>query len=143
MVTLVNEPQYKRLCATIEREDLANDPRFADFARRADAADALISQMREVFLSQSTETWLSRLHAADIIAERILNPGEWLRNVHVEATRARGLPGHAGGRPRLRPAHAGHREFVRRQSAAGAGHRTGQPGDPDGSRFWIAAPSTI
>ena len=31
---------------------------------------------------------LSRLHAADLIAERILNPGEWLRNVHVEATRA-------------------------------------------------------
>jgi crotonobetainyl-CoA:carnitine CoA-transferase CaiB-like acyl-CoA transferase len=88
MVTLVNEPQYKRLCAAIERDDLAGDPRFADFAGRADHADALIPQMREVFLTQPTETWLSRLHAADIIAERILNPGEWLRNVHVEATRA-------------------------------------------------------
>src|SRR3978361_241847 len=42
MVTLVNESQYKRLCATIERDDLASDPRFGDFARRADAADALI-----------------------------------------------------------------------------------------------------
>jgi crotonobetainyl-CoA:carnitine CoA-transferase CaiB-like acyl-CoA transferase len=88
MVTLVNEPQYKRLCAAIERDDLASDPRFADFARRADFADALIPQMREVFLTQPTEAWLSRLHAADIIAERILNPGEWLRNVHVEATKA-------------------------------------------------------
>src|SRR6476646_1154591 len=88
MVTLVNEPQYKRLCAAIEREDLATDTRFADFARRADAADALISQMREIFLTQPTEAWLTRLHAADIIAERILNPGEWLRNVHVEATKA-------------------------------------------------------
>jgi crotonobetainyl-CoA:carnitine CoA-transferase CaiB-like acyl-CoA transferase len=88
MVTLVNEPQYKRLCAAIAREDLASDPRFADFAARADAADALISELREVFLTQPTDSWLSRLHAADIIAERILNPGEWLRNVHVEATRA-------------------------------------------------------
>jgi len=88
MVTLVNEPHYKRLCAAIEREDLASDPRFADFARRADAADALISQMRDVFLSQSTEAWLARLHAADIVAERILSPGDWLRNVHVEATKA-------------------------------------------------------
>jgi crotonobetainyl-CoA:carnitine CoA-transferase CaiB-like acyl-CoA transferase len=88
MVTLVNEPQYKRLCAAIERDDLASDPRFADFAGRADSVDALIPQMREVFLTQSTETWLARLHAADIIAERILNPGEWLRNVHVEATKA-------------------------------------------------------
>lgn len=88
MVTLVNEPQYKRLCAAIEREDLANDPRFADFVARADHADTLISQLREVFAAQPTDVWLSRLHAADLIAERILNPGEWLRNAHVEATKA-------------------------------------------------------
>ncbi|MGB8397926.1 CaiB/BaiF CoA transferase family protein [Bradyrhizobium sp.] len=88
MVTLVNEAQYKRLCAAIDRDDLARDPRFADFAGRADAADALIPRMREVFLTRPTDAWLTRLHAADVIAERILNPGEWLRNVHVEATRA-------------------------------------------------------
>ena len=88
MVTLVNEPQYKRLCSAIAREDLASDPRFADFACRADFADPLISEFREVFLGQSTDIWLSRLHAADLLAERILSPGEWLRNVHVEATQA-------------------------------------------------------
>jgi crotonobetainyl-CoA:carnitine CoA-transferase CaiB-like acyl-CoA transferase len=88
MVTLVNEAQYKRLCAAIGRDDLASDPRFADFASRADSADALISQLREVFVTRSSETWLASLHASDIIAERILNPGEWLRNVHVEATKA-------------------------------------------------------
>ena len=88
MVTLVNEHQYKRLCAAIGRDDLAHDPRFADFASRADSADTLISQLREVFLAGPTEAWLSRLQAADIIAERILNPGDWLRNAHVEATKA-------------------------------------------------------
>jgi len=88
MVTLVNEPQYKRLCAVIGRDDLAVDPRFADFARRADSADVLMTQLREVFLSDTTETWLGKLHAADILAERILTPGDWLRNVHVEATSA-------------------------------------------------------
>ncbi|MGA7999505.1 MAG: CoA transferase [Bradyrhizobium sp.] len=88
MVTLVNEPQYKRLCAAIRREDLATDPRFADFARRADSADALIPQMREIFLTRSSDAWLEKLHAADIIAERILTPGDWLHNVHVEATKA-------------------------------------------------------
>jgi crotonobetainyl-CoA:carnitine CoA-transferase CaiB-like acyl-CoA transferase len=88
MVTLVNEAQYKRLCRAIGRDDLGSDPRFADFAARADAADALIMEMRDVFLTRSTEVWLGRLHASDIIAERIHNPGEWLRNVHVEATNA-------------------------------------------------------
>ncbi len=88
MVTLVNEAQYKRLCTAIGRDDLATDPRFVDFARRADLADALIPQLREVFRTDTTEAWLARLHAADIIAERIHNPGEWLRSVHVEATKA-------------------------------------------------------
>ena len=50
-------------------DDLAGDPRFADFAGRADSADALISQLREVFLTQPTDVWLPRLHAADLIAE--------------------------------------------------------------------------
>jgi crotonobetainyl-CoA:carnitine CoA-transferase CaiB-like acyl-CoA transferase len=44
--------------------------------------------LRDVFLPQSSETWLGRLHAADVIAERILTPGDWLHNVHVEATKA-------------------------------------------------------
>jgi crotonobetainyl-CoA:carnitine CoA-transferase CaiB-like acyl-CoA transferase len=88
MVTLVNEAQYKRLCAAIGREDLASDPRFNDFARRADSADVLISELREIFASEPTEAWLNRLHAADVLAECVLNPGEWLRNAHVEATKA-------------------------------------------------------
>ena len=88
MVTLVNEAQYKRLCSAIGREDLATDPRFADFARRADSTDALIPQLREVFRTEPTEAWLTRLHAADLIAERIHNPGEWLRSPHVQATKA-------------------------------------------------------
>jgi crotonobetainyl-CoA:carnitine CoA-transferase CaiB-like acyl-CoA transferase len=88
MVTLVNEPQYKRLCAAIDRDDLASDPRFGDFARRADAADALIPQLRGIFAKLPTEAWLNRLHAGDVLAERVLNPSEWLRNVHVEATKS-------------------------------------------------------
>ena len=67
---------------------MPTDPRFADFAKRADNVDALIPQLREVFRANSTAAWLAKLHSADIIAERIHNPGEWLRSVHVEATKA-------------------------------------------------------
>lgn len=85
MVTLVTEPQYQRLCAVIGRDDLASDPRFSDFTSRSDNADALIPHMRDAFLTQTTHEWLTRLQAADIIAEHILNPGEWLHNPHVTA----------------------------------------------------------
>ncbi len=87
-VTLVNEAQYQRLCEAIGREELATDSRFNDFARRADSADALIPQLREIFRTQPVEVWLARLHAADVIAERIHNPSEWLHSPHVEATKA-------------------------------------------------------
>jgi crotonobetainyl-CoA:carnitine CoA-transferase CaiB-like acyl-CoA transferase len=108
MVTLVNEAQYKRLCAAIGRDDLASDVRFADFAKRADAADALIPHLREVFLTQTSEVWLGRLHAADIIAERILTPGEWLHNVHVQATKAAVCQDTPGVGPIYAPRTPGH-----------------------------------
>ena len=88
MVTLVNEGQYQRLCTTIGREDLVHDPRFADFARRADAADALIPQIAEALRTDTTAAWLTKLHAADVVSDRILDFGNWLHNPHVEATHA-------------------------------------------------------
>jgi crotonobetainyl-CoA:carnitine CoA-transferase CaiB-like acyl-CoA transferase len=88
MVTLVTESQYRRLCSVLDRADLAEDPRFADFAHRADHAETLMEELRRVFPSDTTEAWLTRLHAADIIADRILNPGEWLRNDHVQEAKS-------------------------------------------------------
>ena len=86
MVTLVSEAQYRRLCEALGRPDLSQDPRFADFGRRADAADNLTSQVRAAFATATTADWLARLHAADVIAERILAPEEWLREPQVAAT---------------------------------------------------------
>ncbi len=87
MVTLVNDVQYRRLCAALGRDDLANDPRFADFAGRADAADVLIAEVRATLARRTTDDWLKDLHAADIIAERILDPGDWIADPHVQAVR--------------------------------------------------------
>jgi crotonobetainyl-CoA:carnitine CoA-transferase CaiB-like acyl-CoA transferase len=87
MVTLVTEAQYGRLCSVLSREDLAKDPRFANFALRADCAEELAAELRKVFATDTISSWLARLHAADIIADRILNPSEWMANEHVQATR--------------------------------------------------------
>ncbi|MCP1845129.1 crotonobetainyl-CoA:carnitine CoA-transferase CaiB-like acyl-CoA transferase [Bradyrhizobium sp. USDA 4524] len=87
MVTLVTEAQYGRLCSALQREDLARDPRFASFALRADCADELAAELQKVFPTDTTASWLKRLHASDLIADRILNPSEWVANEQVEATR--------------------------------------------------------
>lgn len=87
MVTLVTEAQYGRLCSALQREDLAWNPRFASFALRADCADELAAELQKVFPTDTTASWLNRLHASDLIADRILSPSEWVANEQVEATR--------------------------------------------------------
>lgn len=86
MVTLVTEAQYARLCSVVSRPHLATEPRFASFSLRADCADELVGELRTVFASDTTDYWLTRLHAADIIADRILTPPDWIANEHVRAT---------------------------------------------------------
>jgi crotonobetainyl-CoA:carnitine CoA-transferase CaiB-like acyl-CoA transferase len=88
MVTLVTEAQYVRLCSALSREDLAKEPRYANFSLRSDCAEELAAELRKAFATDTTDSWLARLHAADIIADRILNPSEWLANEHVLATGA-------------------------------------------------------
>ena len=55
MVTLVTEAQYKRLCSVLSREDLAKEPRFANFALRAECAEELAAELRKVFATDSTD----------------------------------------------------------------------------------------
>ncbi|MGM5035000.1 CaiB/BaiF CoA transferase family protein [Tardiphaga sp. 803_E3_N1_3] len=88
VITLVTEAHYKRLCAAIGRADLANDARFSDFGKRADAADALVPQIRDAIAGSATDYWISVFKQADILAERVMTPIEWLNDPHVKQTRA-------------------------------------------------------
>ena len=101
MVTLVNEPQYKRLCTAIEREDLATDPRFADFAARADSADALIPQLREIFLKQPIGS------LADAAARRRHH-----RRAHPQSRRMAAQRPRRGDQGRRMPGHARRRQSL-------------------------------
>ncbi len=86
MVALVREEQYGRLVGALGRPDLAEDPRFADFAARAAHASVLIDILGRVIAGETTETWLARLRAADILADRVNGFDDWLADPHVVAT---------------------------------------------------------
>jgi crotonobetainyl-CoA:carnitine CoA-transferase CaiB-like acyl-CoA transferase len=88
MVTLVSEEQYGRLCHLLSRPDLADDPRFANFASRSDNAATLISLIQDIIKTETTSIWLDRFKSADIIAQRILDFGAWLRDPHIIASQA-------------------------------------------------------
>lgn len=86
MVALVREEQYGRLVAALGRPDLAQDPRFADFAARAAHASLLCGIIGSIFLDDTSEGWLQRLRAADILADRINGFDDWLADPHIVAT---------------------------------------------------------
>jgi crotonobetainyl-CoA:carnitine CoA-transferase CaiB-like acyl-CoA transferase len=86
MVALVREEQYARLVDALGRPALAEDSRFADFAARAAHATALCDMVGTIFLNDTTERWLERLRAADILADRVNGFDDWLADPHVVAT---------------------------------------------------------
>ncbi len=86
IVALVREEQYVRLAGALGRPDLADDPRFADFAGRARHAEELCAAVAAIFPTDTTAAWLDRLHAADVLADRVNGFDDWLADPHVAAT---------------------------------------------------------
>jgi crotonobetainyl-CoA:carnitine CoA-transferase CaiB-like acyl-CoA transferase len=86
MIALVREEQYVRLMGALGRPDLADDPRFADFAARAANAPVLGDIVGRIIATDTTEGWLGRLRAADILADRVNGFDDWLADPHIVAT---------------------------------------------------------
>ena len=83
-----NDRQFPRLLSAIGRDELANDPRFADPAERKVHTDALRAELAETFRSDTADAWETRLAAADVPAGRVRGLAE---AVDMEQVTARGL----------------------------------------------------
>ena len=57
---------WRNLCQAIEQPDLADDPRFADFAARDRNRDRLVPLLNDLFRARPTGEWLARLGAAGV-----------------------------------------------------------------------------
>jgi crotonobetainyl-CoA:carnitine CoA-transferase CaiB-like acyl-CoA transferase len=62
MVCVVSNDQWPRLCAVMERPDLADDPRFTDNPARCEHRDVVVAEI---------ETWLQGLADVDSAIERL------------------------------------------------------------------------
>jgi crotonobetainyl-CoA:carnitine CoA-transferase CaiB-like acyl-CoA transferase len=86
MIALIREGDFTRLVGALGRPDLAADPRYADFAARAEHAAPLFETMRASVAMQATADCLARLRAADVLADRINGFDDWLADPHIAAT---------------------------------------------------------
>jgi crotonobetainyl-CoA:carnitine CoA-transferase CaiB-like acyl-CoA transferase len=83
---LLREDDYVRLVGALGRPELAQEPRFADFAARAANAAELVGIVGEILAADTTAAWLKKLRAADVLADRVNGFDDWLADPHVVAT---------------------------------------------------------
>lgn len=85
IVSLVKEAHFAALCAAIGRPDMAQDPRFGSNPLRGQHEGELRGIFRDVFRTATTEAWLARLKAADVLGDRIMSPRDMLTDPHIAA----------------------------------------------------------
>src|SRR5262249_11417978 len=86
MIALIREEQFPRLVAALGRAEVAADPRYANFARRAAHAAPPHATLRAAIADETTAACLAKLRAADILADRINGFDDWLDDPHIVAT---------------------------------------------------------
>jgi len=71
LLAVNNEKQFRALCAALGREDLPEDPRFADWEARSRNAAALRAIIEAAFARGGAEVWEARLEEAGAPSARI------------------------------------------------------------------------
>jgi len=88
MVAFLREPEWPLFCGVMERPEIAADPRFAGFARRAEHRDILLPMLREIFATRSAADWAARFKAARMLCDLVNSSLDWLADPHVVAVEA-------------------------------------------------------
>lgn len=63
---VASEAIWRRFCQAIGKVDLADDPRFAKNSNRVENRTELIKILSQIFLSRTTDAWLSLLNEAEV-----------------------------------------------------------------------------
>jgi CoA:oxalate CoA-transferase len=91
IIASADDAGYRRLCATLAREDLVTDPRFANVRRRVANHQALKDELSKSLVTKSSAEWIAILRAAGLpcgpintIADVVADPQVAARNMIVE-----------------------------------------------------------
>ncbi len=85
IVAVGNDLQFKRLCALLKLDALAEDPRFATNPDRVSNRAALDNYLTPVFRTQTRRHWLEGMQAAGIPGGPINNLGEAFSTAHAQS----------------------------------------------------------
>jgi crotonobetainyl-CoA:carnitine CoA-transferase CaiB-like acyl-CoA transferase len=91
VVACPKEKFFRRLAAAVGHPEWPEDPRYRDFTARRQNAEALLSELEAVFVSETSEHWLGLLRAAGVpcgpvnsVAQALADPHTVARGMVVE-----------------------------------------------------------
>jgi crotonobetainyl-CoA:carnitine CoA-transferase CaiB-like acyl-CoA transferase len=76
LIMLQSDRNWPDLCRHLGREDLIDDPRFADAAARAQNGSECVSVLDEIFAARDLEEWKKVLATTDGVWAPVQHPGE-------------------------------------------------------------------
>jgi crotonobetainyl-CoA:carnitine CoA-transferase CaiB-like acyl-CoA transferase len=80
-----SDAQFHRLCQTVDRADLLDDPRFAINASRVAHRDELAAELDAALSHEDAETWVRRFNEAGVAAASINTVAEVLQDPDTAA----------------------------------------------------------
>ena len=80
-----NQSTWEKLCTVLERQDLAQDPRFATNADRVRHYRELATLLQPILLKRKMAAWLTLLEAAGVPAGPIYTIAQVYEDPHVQA----------------------------------------------------------
>jgi formyl-CoA transferase len=86
-IAALTPAQWRGLCASLAREDLASDARFSDNAARMANRSALVAELESSLVKHATEHWVERLLAAGVPAGPIHDYAEVFNDPHTRERR--------------------------------------------------------
>ena len=81
----LTQSHWERVCSTLGREDLTNDPRFATNAARMEHRPSLVREIESALATRTTEEWVERILAAGVPAGPIYDFAQVFADPHTRA----------------------------------------------------------
>ncbi|MBE09692.1 MAG: hypothetical protein CMM35_05225 [Rhodospirillaceae bacterium] len=89
--SIVKEEHFARLCRAVGKAELLNDPRFVSAEVRRKNGEQLRTMFANLMKTRTTDDWIERLHANEVLSNPINTVADWLEDAHVNATESVGL----------------------------------------------------
>jgi len=88
MVAMLREPEYVLFCRLIGRPELAADPRFDSFPKRAEHREALLPEIRAALATRPAADWVAVFQGERMLCDLVNTPLDWLAEPHAVAVGA-------------------------------------------------------